>query len=329
MIRIFIQMLLLIRRILWIQYQALVEIYELLQTTFTRHRDQHYLRMETRHLAHMLEKNLQNPENLTRYKKNDASRLQRLESLLLRADKENSANLLDMKWAKRIAKEFTIYQRTGSYCEMLGKVQTELPGLKEIKEANATNSQVAEIDLVEFMKGRRSVRNWTHEDVPDEVVKILVEAGSWAPSSCNRQTCYFIAIKDKKKIAILADTVKGGRTFFRRAPLLLVVVNDVRRYQLPDERHIPYQDAAAAIQNILLMAHRMGLGTCWASFTSGTGIISNERKVRNFLKIPKHCKISGTIAIGKPDIKVCTIPRIELKNIIHSDWIDMSHEKKI
>lgn len=135
-----------------------------------------------------------------------------------------------------------------------------------------------------------------------------------APSSCNRQSLHFIVLNDKDLIFKVGKTVKGGR-FFTSAPILITVLNDIRPYILPEEKYILYQDAAAAIENILIMAQKINLGACWGGYTSDSNQISNENRVRRLLKIPKFFKITGIIALGKPGEQVCIIPRRNIVNI--------------
>ncbi len=157
----------------------------------------------------------------------------------------------------------------------------------------------------------------------------LIDAARWAPSSCNRQTLNFLIINNKEIIYKIAETVRGGKSFFKNAPLLIIVLVDFRPYNLPIEKYTIYQDVAAAIQNILLMAHSMGLGACWASYTSDTGMIINERRVRKELNIPNYFKIGGIIAVGEPDERVCNIPRKEVEDIIFINSFNQSNSNLI
>ena len=194
-------------------------------------------------------------------------------------------------------------------CFATKKPRTRIPGIKEIYEKNNTNSQVAEIDLLKFIKGRRSIREWKKKIPGKECINLILEAGLWAPSSCNRQTTEFIVIEDEN---IKKKVVKGGkgvRMFMDKAPIVIVVLNDSRAYMLPDEQYVLYQDAAAVIQNISLMAERIGLGTCWGTFVSDSGQLLGESKIRKILKVPKFMKFSGILGVGYPDMQVCRINR--------------------
>ena len=158
------------------------------------------------------------------------------------------------------------------------------------------------------------------KEIPgEEYINLILEAGLWAPSSCNRQTTEFIVIEDeyiKKKV------VKGGkgvRMFMDKAPIIIVVLNDSRAYMLPDEQYVLYQDAAAVIQNISLMAERVGLGTCWGTYVSDSGQLLGERSIRKLLSVPSYMKFSGILGVGFPDMQVCRINRREIVETIN--WI--------
>ena len=107
--------------------------------------------------------------------------------------------------------------------------------------------------------------------------------------------------------------------FMDKAPIVIVVLNDSRAYMLPDEQYVLYQDAAAVIQNISLMAERIGLGTCWGTFVSDSGQLLGESKIRKILKVPKFMKFSGILGVGYPDMQVCRINRRDIQE--STSWI--------
>ncbi|MCG8607297.1 nitroreductase family protein, partial [bacterium] len=296
-------------RLLFIQVQALRDIGELLRFSGAAQDDHGLLATKMRHLAHMLEKSLENPEKSEEFCMHDEHRYQTLGRLIKRWESLREDMPGDIRWVKKIYHEFSMHRESGWYCVLLKMAETKLRGVKEIYEANDTNSQAAEIDLLQFIKGRRSIRDWLDEPVPEDQIELLVEAANWAPSSCNRQTSRFIVIRDKSAIREVASAGKGARSFFHKAPVLIVVVNDIRPYQMPDEKFVCYQDAAAAIQNMLLMAHRMGLAACWGTLTSDSGQIIKERGLRRILGIQQYFKVTGMVALGKPNARVCVIPR--------------------
>lgn len=273
-----------------------------------------------RHLAHILEKSLENKENPDFYKDFNENCFIELKKLIEEWEENNIiGHESEFRWVKKLFNEYINHKKTGWICVLLQKPRTRIPGIKEIYEKNNTNSQVAEIDLLKFIKGRRSIREWKKKIPSKECIDLILEAGLWAPSSCNRQTTEFIVIEDehiKKKV------VKGGkgvRMFMDKAPIVIVVLNDSRAYMLPDEQYVLYQDAAAVIQNISLMAERIGLGTCWGTFVSDSGQLLGESKIRQILKVPKFMKFSGILGVGYPDMQVCRISRRDIQE--STSWI--------
>ncbi len=148
-------------------------------------------------------------------------------------------------------------------------------------------------DLLALMRSRRSVRRFTGETPPREVVETLIEAARWAPSNHNRQGLRFIVFLDREEIARLArdvrssllDKVKAGpallsslgdefvenASWFGDAPVLILVLHKrpvaVGRSLLEGTSSPPLVSgeplsAAMAVENMLLMARALGLGAC-------------------------------------------------------------------
>jgi nitroreductase len=123
------------------------------------------------------------------------------------------------------------------------------------------------MDVLEAIKGRRSVRSFKGEkNVPEETVEELIDAARWAPSAGNIQPWEFIIVRNpdiKEKLAEAAS----NQSFLEEAPVVIIVCADENRssqgYGQRGKTLYCIQDTAAAIQNIHLAAHSLGLGTCW------------------------------------------------------------------
>ena len=87
----------------------------------------------------------------------------------------------------------------------------------------------------------------------------VIEAGMWAPSACNLQNWKFIVIDNQNLKEKLVDW--GAAIFIKHAPMAILVLYDNRTANIEYQDHI--QSAAAAIQNMLLAAISLELGTCW------------------------------------------------------------------
>ncbi|MFH1751761.1 MAG: nitroreductase family protein [archaeon] len=134
---------------------------------------------------------------------------------------------------------------------------------------------------------RRSIRKFADKKVDLNVVKKIVETACWAPSACNRQQWKFILIEDKKLKEKLVEL--GAHNPLLQAPIVIAVFyNKFASY----ENNAGLQSAAAAIQNILLLATEQGLGSLWMA-KSG-----NAEKVKKLLKVPEEFFFVSFVLLG-------------------------------
>jgi len=171
------------------------------------------------------------------------------------------------------------------------------------------------LELLEAIKGRRSIRAYRPNPIPSEDVERLIDCARWAPSAGNLQPWEFIAVTQESKKLELARAALGQR-FIAEAPVVLVVCADTWRsasvYGLRGESLYCIQDTAAAIQNLLLTAYSMGYGTCWVG-------AFNEETVRPVLNIPRRLRPVAIIPIGVPGESPSPPPRRPVSQILHWD----------
>lgn len=121
------------------------------------------------------------------------------------------------------------------------------------------------MEFSEVILSRRSIRSFKSDNVSDDNIKKFIRAATYAPSSGNRQPWHFYVVKDvlvKNRIYEKAC----HQELIQSAPILLAVCVDLsENNKVYGEREKLYniQDTAAAVQNILLSATDMGLGSCW------------------------------------------------------------------
>ena len=150
------------------------------------------------------------------------------------------------------------------------------------------------MDILEAIKGRRSIRTYKKQDVPNAVIEKLINLACFAPSAGNMQPWEFIIVR---KIEIKKNLAKCAfnQTFLNEAPILIIVcANESRssqRYGNRGKSLYCIQDTAAAIQNILLAAHSFGLSTCWVG-------AFNENIAKEILNIPLKIRPVAIITIG-------------------------------
>lgn len=155
---------------------------------------------------------------------------------------------------------------------------------------------------------RRSVRQWTDRPVDDATLKTLVEAALWAPASCNRQPHKFLFIRDAEKKRLAIEVAAGGTGFADRAPVLVVLLNDVRAYYAPSERHLAYIDTTLAAQNFVLAACELGLGPVLLSMACED--TSAVDRFRSALGIPDWYATIALIALGYPKDSSPCVPSV-------------------
>ena len=146
-----------------------------------------------------------------------------------------------------------------------------------------------------FILGRRSIRVYAPGDVSDETIKTLLEAAMAAPSAVAKDPWRFVVIRDSRMLARIADALPNGK-MLATAPVGIVVCGDL---DAAHDRQLSYllQDCSAAIENLLLAAHLLGLGACWL------GVHPREDRIKNLsllLGLPPSVIPVSAIAIGQP-----------------------------
>lgn len=164
--------------------------------------------------------------------------------------------------------------------------------------------------VFEVIEKRRSIRKYRSQPLDQMNINRILEAARLAPSAANCQPWHFIVVTDpetRQKMKNVYD-----RDWFVSAPLILIGCADpedgwVRR----DGENYSEIDVAIAMQNMVLVATELGLGTCWvADF--------DEAAIHQILQIPEAKKIVAIITVGYPDtIKGVVTDRKSLNEIVH------------
>lgn len=151
------------------------------------------------------------------------------------------------------------------------------------------------MDILDIIKSRRSIRDFSDKEIPDGLVRSLIEAIQWAPSAGNLQSRKFFFVWNKQTKTRLSKAALDQK-FIIQAPLAIVACSDNRiqsRYGERGTRLYAIQDVAASIQNVLLTAHALGLGSVWI------GAFRDE-EVSDALQLPDYLKPVALIAVGYP-----------------------------
>jgi nitroreductase len=122
------------------------------------------------------------------------------------------------------------------------------------------------LDVLRAIGERRSIRSFLDKDITESDIRKIVECGALAPSAGNLQPWEFVVVRDPGRRGALAEAAHG-QDFIAEAPVVIVVLANQARsatvYGRRGSELYSIQDTAAAIQNMLLAAWDMGLGSCW------------------------------------------------------------------
>jgi len=156
------------------------------------------------------------------------------------------------------------------------------------------------MELMEAIKGRRSIRKYRPDPVPEEVFRTLMEAVRWAPSWANTQCWKVIVAKDPKIKSELAATLPKGNpalSSMSDAPLTLVLCGEkgVSGFYKGQASTVKGDwlmfDAGLAMQNLCLTAHTLGLGTVIVGFF-------DHKKAEEILGVPENVEVVAMTPLG-------------------------------
>jgi len=171
------------------------------------------------------------------------------------------------------------------------------------------------MDVFEAIGGRRSIRAFKSRDVPEDTVKKLLEAGRWAPSAGNIQPWEFVVVREPSMKRRLVEAALG-QSFIEEASLVIVVCANEDRsaegYGFRGRSLYCIEDTSAAVQNILLAAYSLGLGTCWIG-------AFNEDGAREALRIPAGIRPVAIIPVGYPAESPAPRNRRPLGQVVHRE----------
>jgi nitroreductase len=149
------------------------------------------------------------------------------------------------------------------------------------------------MELNEGIRKRRSIRKYTNDSISDEHLRQILESALEAPSAGNLQSRYFYVVQDQKLKASLASAALN-QAFIGEAPVSVVACADHRiraEYGVRGIDVYAIMDCAAAIENMLLTACSLGLGSCWVGAFDESAVVKT-------LGIPAHLRPLAIITFG-------------------------------
>ena len=179
------------------------------------------------------------------------------------------------------------------------------------------------MEFFDLVKNRRSVRKYKSQPVDKEDILKILDAANWAPSAMNWQPWEFIVVsgellksmgnsfkavvekimQESEETAFNDEFVKFA-SHYGGAPVVIIVLT--KASEKPNVVKANLESASAAMENLVLAATNLGLGTCWM-----TGPLHDENNLRSILDISSDKDIVAVTPLGYPDEVPEPCPRLD------------------
>jgi len=175
------------------------------------------------------------------------------------------------------------------------------------------------MDLMEAIKGRRSIRKYKPDSVPEKALQMVMEAIRWTPSWANTQCWEVIAVKDPKVKSELSTALPKGNpalSSMTEAPFVLILcgkkgISGYYKGQPATEKGDWLMfDTGLAMQNLCLAAYALGLGTVVVG-------MFDHKKVEEILGVPQNVEVVAMTPLGYPASEGSATRRKEISEFIH------------
>lgn len=176
-----------------------------------------------------------------------------------------------------------------------------------------------EQDVLDVIRKRRTVRKFTDEKVTDEQVETILEMAMYAPTYMNRQPWHFVVIRNTGLQEQLGETL-GIRPYIQEASVVIAVYGD------PEISNTWDLDGSAAIENMLITATALGLGSAWAGSPGNLAWGEAEELMRDALKVPSGFRALSLVCLGhtaKMVVPHTKDERYDRTRVHYGDWSNL------
>lgn len=155
-----------------------------------------------------------------------------------------------------------------------------------------------ETNFLEIIRTRRSCRCYKPQQITDEQLNAVLEAGTYAPTSRGLQSPYIVAVQNealRQRLAKMNAQVMGvtSNPYYDAPTYVLVLV--------PADAPNGIQDASLVLENMMLAAHTLGLGSCWIHREREMFETQEGKELMRQWNLPEGLVGIGALALGYPD----------------------------
>lgn len=153
-------------------------------------------------------------------------------------------------------------------------------------------------DLLEMLLKRRSVRKYTGEAIPDELIEQILEVGLASETSRNTYSWEFIVVRNKETLAKMAHFRLHSALMLEGADAAIVVLADETKTDVWAE------DCSIAMAHMHLAADQLGLGSCWVQGRlrrCEDDSMTSEEYLRELLGFPQNMRLEAVLSLGMID----------------------------
>jgi nitroreductase len=166
------------------------------------------------------------------------------------------------------------------------------------------------MDIMKTIYERRSVRQYTDQQIDKDILGKLLDAAIWAPNGGNLNPWRFIVVTSDAQKKLLLKFTPG--IFDMPAAMVVICTESKQKRVNENKRMIHMADAAIAAENIVLAAHSMGIGSCIVvSFA--------DIAIRTILNLPDQLSLNILVTLGYPDESPEPPPRKPITEIAFED----------
>ena len=170
--------------------------------------------------------------------------------------------------------------------------------------------------MLKAIADRASVRAYKPDPVPEEDLQTILEAALHAPSANNARPWHVIVVRDAAKRQQLSQ-VHQWAGFCTQSPIVLVFCAEESR-----SPHWWIEDLSAAVENALIQAVDLGLGTCWVGIRGGGPghALRAEEHVRHVCGLPAGIRVLALVSLGYPSRPPHPLPPGPMTNVHYDSW---------